>query len=840
MGHRVFQRAVAIASLCTLGCSWDWDRYTPGASADAGSDLGASMDAPMDAPDALARCASDDECARASADRPVCEASTGRCVACSPARDTCGAGRYCAADNTCAAGCNSDQGCAGAGSDGGVGDAGPGSGRCDLASHSCVQCVVNEHCPIGTRCVDRACVPGCDASRGCPAGRACCGGGCVDTAADATHCGACGSLCSTLNGVPACSAGRCGVGRCNEPFGDCDGDPSTGCETNTRTAAAHCGACGAACGTRANATASCVEGACSYACASGFGDCDGDPTNGCETDLATTLSHCGRCGSACSFTGGVGVCSGGACARTACATGRGDCDGNTTNGCEVDLQSDPANCRMCGAACSFARATGVCASGVCAIGTCASGFDNCDGVASNGCETDLNSSLAHCGACGRSCAFPRAAATCTARVCAIGACVAGAGNCDGAAVNGCEVALNTSIAHCGRCGGACPVRANATATCSAGACGFTCAAGFADCDGSPANGCETSTLTSVTACGGCGMACSLPDAVAACRAGACAVGSCLSGFADCDGIASNGCEVDTRSDSASCGRCGNLCSPTNGVGACVAGACTVASCTLGFANCDGLASNGCETAPVSNNLHCGACGNACATGRTCEAGRCTVAAFAGYNVAASPSTVTWVDACVAPGALQVLVGEDDQLVRGSLEFPVEFWGSTNFTYFVSSNGWVGFGDYYANISAIPSVTPYRHFGALPRDGTPYPAAYVFGIDLVQGSRGICIATIGATPSRRFVVQSNASTLYLSTPAAPSQLSASSFSYELIAYEGSGVLDMVYNPPFFGPDSAPMISQTNVSVGLQDFHLPLRAAVFSGTITGTTRIRFTPR
>jgi hypothetical protein len=188
----------------------------------------------------------------------------------------------------------------------------------------------------------------------------------------------------------------------------------------------------------------------------------------------------------------------------------------------------------------------------------------------------------------------------------------------------------------------------------------------------------------------------------------------------------------------------------------------------------------------------------------------------------------------------VLVGEDDQLVRGSLEFPVEFWGSTNFTYFVSSNGWVGFGDYYANISAIPSVTPYRHFGALPRDGTPYPAAYVFGIDLVQGSRGICIATIGATPSRRFVVQSNASTLYLSTPAAPSQLSASSFSYELIAYEGSGVLDMVYNPPFFGPDSAPMISQTNVSVGLQDFHLPLRAAVFSGTITGTTRIRFTPR
>ena len=45
--------------------------------------------------------------------------------------------------------------------------------------------------------------------------------------------------------------------------------------------------------------------------------------------------------------------------------------------------------------------------------------------------------------------------------------------------------------------------------------------------------------------------------------------------------------------------------------------------------------------------------------------------------------------------------------------------------------------------------------------------------------------------------------------------------------------------FFGPDSAPMIAQTNVSVGLQDFHLPLRAATWTGTVSGTTRIRFTP-
>ena len=51
--------------------------------------------------------------------------------------------------------------------------------------------------------------------------------------------------------------------------------------------------------------------------------------------------------------------------------------------------------------------------------------------------------------------------------------------------------------------------------------------------------------------------------------------------------------------------------------------------------------------------------------------------------------------------------------------------------------------------------------------------------------------------------------------------------------------MVYSAPCFGPDSAPMIAQTNVSVGLQDFHLPLRAATWTGNVSGTTRIRFTP-
>ena len=380
MNPRTFHRAVAIASLLATGCSWEWDRFAPGTTADAGTDLGTTADGPgMDSPDVVAACATDDECARASADRPVCDAVSGRCVGCSPDSDTCGAGRFCAAATlACAAGCVSDQACATSAGDGGAGDGGVVAGRCDPSTHACVQCLSDEHCPIGTRCADRACVPGCDAARGCPEGSACCAGGCVDTAADPAHCGACGAACAVPNGAPACAAGRCGVARCNDGFGDCDGNATSGCETNTRTSAAHCGACGTACAERPNATAACAEGACAYACAMGFGDCDGDPANGCEADLSRALSDCGRCGNACTFTGGVGACVGGLCTRTACATGRGDCDGNTANGCEIDLQGDPANCRACGAACSFARATSVCVSGGCAIGRCDAGFDNCD------------------------------------------------------------------------------------------------------------------------------------------------------------------------------------------------------------------------------------------------------------------------------------------------------------------------------------------------------------------------------------------------------------------------------------------------------------------------------
>lgn len=79
----------------------------------------------------------------------------------------------------------------------------------------------------------------------------------------------------------------------------------------------------------------------------------------------------------------------------------------------------------------------------------------------------------------------------------------------------------------------CPAPANATATCADGVCGFACDAGFADCDGDPANGCEAD-LSSAETCGSCANDCTVANGTGACGdGGVCAIASCDAGFIQC-------------------------------------------------------------------------------------------------------------------------------------------------------------------------------------------------------------------------------------------------------------------------------------------------------------------
>jgi len=107
-------------------------------------------------------------------------------------------------------------------------------------------------------------------------------------------------------------------------------------------------------------------------CAAGFGDCDGNAGNGCETDLRASTQHCGACSNACaSGAGATATCSAGVCGLT-CATGLNNCDGNAANGCESTSASDPNHCGTCGQSCQG----GTCQGGTCvACGVCGSGRD---------------------------------------------------------------------------------------------------------------------------------------------------------------------------------------------------------------------------------------------------------------------------------------------------------------------------------------------------------------------------------------------------------------------------------------------------------------------------------
>lgn len=68
---------------------------------------------------------------------------------------------------------------------------------------------------------------------------------------------------------------------------------------DTAVSSANCGRCGNNCPTGANATSSCEMSACSLQCTPGFGNCDSNDANGCETDNESDVEHCGRCGNRC-------------------------------------------------------------------------------------------------------------------------------------------------------------------------------------------------------------------------------------------------------------------------------------------------------------------------------------------------------------------------------------------------------------------------------------------------------------------------------------------------------------------------------------------------------------
>jgi hypothetical protein len=143
----------------------------------------------------------------------------------------------------------------------------------------------------------------------CAPGTKACGGACVSSSDPQFGCGddAC-EPCALPNAVPACMPGGCAVLSCAVGFADCNAEPSDGCEADLASPET-CGACGIACPVLKNVTMSCVAGTCSGACEAGFADCNADPDDGCERNLRKDKRNCGACGVRCT----IGRCEEGAC-----------------------------------------------------------------------------------------------------------------------------------------------------------------------------------------------------------------------------------------------------------------------------------------------------------------------------------------------------------------------------------------------------------------------------------------------------------------------------------------------------------------------------------------------
>jgi hypothetical protein len=132
---------------------------------------------------------------------------------------------------------------------------------------------------------------------GCDPGRKVCSSRCVSVLEPATGCSSAScAACAFEHASATCVTGECAIDRCELGFEDCNGDRKDGCEADVRSDPTNCGKCNANCPANFDCTArSCV---------------------------CTTNESCGT-GGVCDQ--GICTCSGTSCSAGATCNDLGDC-----------------------------------------------------------------------------------------------------------------------------------------------------------------------------------------------------------------------------------------------------------------------------------------------------------------------------------------------------------------------------------------------------------------------------------------------------------------------------------------------------------------------------------
>lgn len=218
--------------------------------------------------------------------------------------------------------------------------------------------------------------------------------------------------------------------------------------------------------------------------------------------------------------------------------------------------------------------------------TCAPGTKSCFGVCKAIDDPSVGCSATDCTSCeplnaeGAMCK-----GTGAGFACGFDRCAAGFQDCDGSPANGCETSRNDSK-NCGACGTVCtPTTPFCAWTGGAFGCVGACPEGTLLCSGA----CVT-VASDVANCGGCGKACAKPGATATCANGTCAFACNASQGTtkDC------GAQCVSPSDPAFCQNCQPCPTRPNTTVSCSSGQCSY-RCAAGWYDCDGSQQNGCES-----------------------------------------------------------------------------------------------------------------------------------------------------------------------------------------------------------------------------------------------------